>query len=233
MVNRVLYIAAAAVLLMVEPVRADILWNLPGAHTGTLGTSQSFTSVSGGYDLTAYGYTSTEQTSTPPQSLTLTGPTDLYGKNGGSGETGVGIASDTQHEVNTTSAVALDLSKSYKPGDGNVTITIGSVQNTEGFAVFGGSLPVTTPTLGAPYKLTDYLGQVTNNGSNNTVYTFTVTANEMATANDVLYVTATSHNVVIESINIASVPEPGTITMLLTGLASVTGLGWYRRRKAS
>lgn len=232
MVNRVLFIAAAAVFLMLEPVRADIVWTLPGSLSGTLGTSQSFTSAMGGYDLTTYGYTVSPATSTSSTTLTLTGTTDLYAKQGGQNETGVGISGTTNDEIGVHHAVALDLSKSYSNAYGDVTITIGSVQKGEGFAVFGGSLPGNTfPT--SSYKLTDFLGNFTNNSSSPTAFTFTVTPSEMATANDVLYVSAVSGNVVIESINVASVPEPGTLTMLFTGLASATGLGWYRRRKVA
>ncbi len=232
MVNRVLFIAAAAVLLMIEPVHADIVWTLPGSYTGNpLATSYTFTQS--GNDLTAYGYNSTATISSMPESLLLTGTTDLSAKNGGIGETGVGIQSDSQKEINTTSTVALDLSSSYSSAYGDVTITIGSVQKNEGFAVFGGSLPTSTPTTGSPYKLSDYLGQFTNSGSSNVVYTFIVTPTEMAAAKDVLYVTAASGNVVIQTVAMSSVPEPGTLTMLFTGLASATGLGWYRRRKAA
>ncbi len=232
MVNRALFIAAAAVFLMIEPVRADIVWSLPGSYTGNPSVT-SYTFTQSGNDLTAHGYTSTAQLSNTPESLSLTGTTDLSAKNGGTGETGVGIQSDSQHEINTTSSVALDLSSSYSNAYGDVTITIGSVQKNEGFAVFGGSLPISTPTTGSPYKLTDYLGQFTNSGSSNAVYTFIVTPTEMAAAKDILYVTAVSGNVVIESVAMSSVPEPGTLTMLFTGLASATGLGWYRRRKAA
>ncbi len=235
MVNRVLFIAVAAVFRMIEPVRADIVWTLPGSanQNQNLGTMKAFTSQSGGYNLTAYGYEVSPANSSTSTTLTLTTTTDLYGKSSGTGETGVGIYGTTDNEIGVHHAVALDLSSSYLNANGDVTITIGSVQKNEGFAVFGGTLPGGSfPS--SPYKLTDYIGQVVNNTSSSTVqYTFTVTPSEMEAAHDVLYVSAVSGNVVIESVSIASVPEPGTITMLLTGLASVTGLGWYRRRKAS
>lgn len=232
MVNRILFLALAALLLMIEPVRADIVWTLPGNYTGhPLVTSYTFSS-NGGYDLTAYGYTVYPATSPTSRTLTLTGTADLSSKKDGAGETGVGIAGTTDNEIGVNHAVALDLGSSYSNAYGNVTITVGSVQNSEGFAVFGGLLPSSKPSTGSPYELTNYLGQVTSDGSTN-VYTFTVTPTEMATAHDVLYVSAIKGNVVIESINAASVPEPGTLSLLLTGLASAAGLGCYRRRRVA
>ena len=45
--------------------------------------------------------------------------------------------------------------------------------------------------------------------------------------------TAISNNVVLETVTVASVPEPGTLAMMFTGMTAITGFGWYRRRKVA
>lgn len=66
--------------------------------TGTLGTSQSYTT--NGISITAYGYRSSDNL-----------PLALYGKNGGADETGLGMAKDTvDHEIQTDDYVQMDFS---------------------------------------------------------------------------------------------------------------------------
>jgi PEP-CTERM motif len=219
--KRFLFSALTLGLVVSGQANAGIVFNLPGTHTGDLGTSQSFTSTPGGYTLTAYGYSSTLSNS--DQTLTLGAATDLYGKTDGPAETGLGIANDPthDHEIWPQSTVKLDLTSIFsKYPTEDVTLTVGSVQNGEGFAVFGGS--------SGPFN---YIGSLTGHSNINSVYTFDVTASQVAQSGDMLYLTATSSNVVLETVTVASVPEPGTFALMFTGLAALTGFGWYRRRK--
>jgi PEP-CTERM motif len=221
--KRFVFSALAIALIFSGQAKADIVFNLPGTHTGTLGTSQSFTSTPSGYTLTAYGFNSTLSNSN--HTLTLGTATDLYGKTGGGGETGLGIANDPtrDHEIYPRSTVKIDLTSVFStyPTEA-VTLTVGSVQNGEGFAVFGGS---SSPS--------NYIGSVTSNSNSNDVFTFNVTASQVAASGDKLYLTATSNNVVLETVTVASVPEPGTFGLMFTGIAAITGYGWLRRRKAA
>ena len=221
--KRFLFSALAVGLMFSGQAKADIVFNLPGTHTGPLGTSQSFTSTPSGYTLTAYGFNSTLSNSN--QTLTLGTATNLYGKNDGPGETGLGINNDPagDHEIWPRSTVKLDLTSIFStyPTEA-VTLTVGSVQNGEGFAVFGGS---SSPS--------SFLGSVTGNSDSQDVYTFTVTASQVAASGDKLYLTATSNNVVLETVDVASVPEPSTFALMFTGIAAFTAFGWYRRRKAA
>jgi hypothetical protein len=221
--KRFVFSALAVGLMFSGQAKADIVFNLPGTHTGPLGTSQSFTSTPSGYTLTAYGFNSTLSNSN--HTLTLGTATELYGKTGPPDEIGLGIANDPtgDHEIYNRSTVKLDFSSIFStyPTEA-VTLTVGSVQSGEGFAVFGGSSGPSS-----------FLGSVTGNSSSNAIYTFTVSASQVAASGDMLYLTATSNNVVLETVDVASVPEPSTFALMFTGIAAFTGFGWYRRRKAA
>ena len=152
--KHLLFSALAVGLVLSGQAKAEIVFSLPGSHTGTLGTSQSFTSTPAGYTLAASGYTSSLSNSN--QTLTLGAGTDLYGKTSGPGETGLGIANDPthDHEIWNASAVKLDFTSIFStyPVEA-VTLTVGSVQNGEGFAVFGASTTSTThPPTSAPSR---------------------------------------------------------------------------------
>jgi PEP-CTERM motif len=210
--------ALAAVFLLGEPARADYLFTFPGASTGLLGTEHDFTS--GPATIKSYGLVSSLSGST----LTLGAATNLYGKTGGGDETGLGVANDPSgdNEITTKSTIKLDLSAFFATHPIlPVTISIGSVQNGEGFAIFGGSASPTTEL----YHLTGNSGQ--------SIYAFTATASQVSSSGGVFYVTATSNNVLLDTVSLASVPEPGSITLALTGLGTLAVLAWHRRRKTA
>jgi PEP-CTERM motif len=212
------FLVLGALLLFVAPARADIVYTLaPSSFHGPLGTSQAYTAS--GYTIETYGFNSALSNSN--QTLTLGTSTDLFAKFSGvgSGETGLGIKNDPtgDDEITTTSTVKLDLSSiPFSP----ITFSIGSMQNGEGFAIFGGA---SNPT--------NFLGSVTGNSNAQSIYTFGVTAAQDSANGGVFYVTAISDNVLLDSVNVAAVPEPTSITLALTGLGTLAGFGWLRLRK--
>jgi hypothetical protein len=212
-------VALAAALSSAATARAGIVYTFASSSFhGQLGTEQDYTSD--GYLLKAYGFNSTLHSG---PTLNLGTATDLYAKytSGDPGETGLGIASDPthDHEITTTTTVKVDMSAlSAANGDAPVTFTIGSVQSGEGFDIFGGS--------SGPGS---FLGSVTGSGGTD-VYTFTATSAQVASSGGVFYVTATDNNVLLNTISTASVPEPSSIILTMTGLAMVAGLGRLRRR---
>src|SRR5581483_5859237 len=115
-------------------------------YLGTLGTSQAYTV--NGLTITAYGYYWDGANPTNPGT-----PTNLYGKQGGGDENGLGIANtSSDHEITNKTFVQLDLQKVLAAGATGAQMAVGSVQSGESYAVYGsntqgvlGTLLTTTP----------------------------------------------------------------------------------------
>lgn len=100
----------------------QILFNTPA---GNVGTTETYDSIN------AYGY----DIGSPNT------PTDLYGKNGGPNETGLGMASDGDNEINTSTFISLDISPLFlEECETKPTITIASIQSGEGFYIYGSNV---------------------------------------------------------------------------------------------
>jgi len=68
-------------------------------------------------------------------------PADLYGKNGGPNETGLGMDSDGDNEINTKTFISLDVSQLILQGCESIPkITVGSIQSGEGFYMYGSNV---------------------------------------------------------------------------------------------
>jgi len=163
-----------------------------------LGNSSIFTES--GISVTAYGFT------------TANVATALYAKNGGAGEMGLGIASDSDHEINANTYVQLNVKTLI-----NSTLSalfFGSVQSGETANIYFSS---TLGTLGA------FIGSVTSDS------TFDITPY----LNGYIGVTATGvqgyndPNVLIGTLT-ANVPDSGTTVAMLGG--ALTALGFIRRK---
>lgn len=221
-------VALTGLLAWSAPARADIVYTFATAtFNGQLGTEQTY--GSGADAINTYGFKSTLSSGS---TLTLGDSTDLYAKYNGvnNSETGLGINNDPtgNHEITTTSAIEVNMSSVLAANpNSSVTFTIGSIQTGEGFALFGG--PLTTDS-----KTTNELRQYTNSSNPSTQDTVTITAAQAAASGDIFYVTATSGNVLLDTVSVASaVPEPAALTMALTGLGIVGGFGWIRRRRSA
>ena len=81
----------------------------------------------------AYGYSRSV-----PDNL----PTDMFSKGNLPNETGVGIESDQDHEINKQSFIQLDLCHlfHYVKECSIPEITIGSIQQNEGFSIYGSNV---------------------------------------------------------------------------------------------
>ena len=182
---------------------------------GVLGTSQTFTSTpTSGVDIAAYGY------SCKDSSLTGCTAADLYGKNGGSGEDGLGIYNnDGQNEIDSNQFVQLDLTNFFAHAPTGDTFTIQSVQSNEGYAFYQ------SDALGLAGAL--ITGSTSGSGE-----TYSTSFTLDPTKGDFVSVAATRGNVLLSGLtaNFSSQsPEPATLALVggaLIGLAS------FRRRKA-
>jgi hypothetical protein len=114
-------------------------WNL-SMPNGTMGTSHAYTV--NGVTITAYGFNNGNPGT----------PTALYGKNAGGDETGLGIASNSDFEIDANHFVQLDLNQVIAAGITSGTMSIGSMQAGEPAGVYGsntlgvrGTLLMTVP----------------------------------------------------------------------------------------
>lgn len=165
----------------------QITWNF-NSPAGILGTSQTYTVD--GITLTAYGFSSPGN------------PTDLYGKNSGGDEKGLGINGLSNDEIGGTSFIQLNLSQllaQYNTG----FLTLGSVQKGENYDVW---LSSGLGTLGT---------EIVTNGTLDQIQ-FPVS---LVKGSPYLGISAgSSGNVLLGSLSVNQTPEPTTLALFGTGL---------------
>src|SRR4030042_286146 len=105
-------------------------FNIP---TGTLGTSQTYTN--NGATIPAPGF------SAPPT------PTNLFGKNDGGDEFGIGISGADHNEIQTSNFVQLDLKPIWDLDATSASMSVGSVQKGESWNLYGSNTLGTLGTL--------------------------------------------------------------------------------------
>ncbi len=171
------------------------------APVGDLGPTYTFNV--GGVSVTAYAFSG-------PMSAT-----NLYFKNlGGEDiETGLGLARNRYHEISSGQFVSLDVSNL---NSASISLWLGSVERGESYSIWGSN------TLGQP-------GTELTTGDLN--------GQAVTVADDGMYkyisVSAPTGNVTVWGIADPSgpvaTPEPGTLTMLVAGIALAAGLAFVTR----
>ncbi len=209
-----LLVAAAALALAAVPVSAGqaatITWNLFGdGHDGSIGQTTTYT-VSG-FTITASGF------------MRDGTPADLFGKDAGGDQQGLGSLIGNAHELMSDRYVRFDLSAAPSPA--SWTITGGSVTNGDVLLAYTSSSPTINLATATP------------------VVSTTTETPQSFVPDHFLYVTAggpIGADVLVRSLtadNSSSgagspggtpVPEPATLAVLGAGLL---GLGVVRRRR--
>ena len=223
--------AVAMGMMAMRPAQATTItfgWVTASNQNTVLGLSYSQTS--GGITLTAYGLTAPSNLNKPATA----GP-DLYAKNGGAGETGLGMATDpaNDHEISAglNDGIQVDFAQAIAAAPkGSATMAISSAQSGEGWAIYGSN---TLLTVGQE------LASGWGSNSNPTVsvnlpdwgeYTYYTLMAQGATPCDddanILLGTVT----VNVPTTVTSTPEPGSLLMVGSALV-VIGIVMKKARK--
>lgn len=146
-----LFILSASFALVASSAQATLVtWNLnPNSLNQAVGSSSQAYTASG-YSITAYGYDNSGGTGTPHE---------LFFKNGGVDEFGLGLTNTPNNELQVNGAgdplhfIQLDVTAILAAGFTNGQIQVGSVQSGETFNLFGSN---TLGQLGTKLNATPY-----------------------------------------------------------------------------
>ena len=186
-----------------------INWNL-SADTGNLGTTESY--VSGGISITAAGFSSSS----------FNHPTDLYGKNNGGDENGLGLTDDPSHdnEISGTNLIRIDFSNARSAGITGFSFSMNSSTDGEDWIVYG-SNSATSGLTEVAVGSDEVLHNLTGTAGAYKYYFF---GDEFSWSDD---------NVLLATVSgvTAAVPEPSTWAMMILGFAGVGFMSYRRKAK--
>jgi hypothetical protein len=218
----------AAVLLLAAPSRADLTFTfLENGSNVTLGNSSTFNE--GAFSLSAQSVSNVSFSGIPNNvnlnnyTLSTGGSNQLYAKNGGSGETGLGLTSDSsqEHEITYGKGILLNFTNA---GQKPYTIDFGSVQSSSNDVgiLFSVNTTNRTGSQVGTLQTSDTAITITSGSS----VSFLVTEYASPTYWD------SNPNILLGAVTVTTtaVPEPVSVIMALCGLP-VLGLMWGRHRR--
>jgi len=182
-------------LLSAAPVFADSTTTFTFIGTlGSIGTTDTFTA--GSLSLVATGYSAPGTTA------------DMWAKNLGPNEAGIGLTADSQHEISGTQFIQLDLTNILAAHPSSIVLSVQSIQAGENYNVWASN--------SAGMNLTQL-------GMNETSATFNVL---LPPGDNFVSLVAGSGNILLDDVDVTTpTPEPSSAGLLLFGLAALVGAG--------
>ncbi len=208
---------------------ATFTWNFDTPPNVSEPSGTVYKDLTNTYSLTAYGYTTANTPGTPNLGDTWnTGAKsskDLYDKrtSGDISETGLGLDVGGDHEIGVKAFIQLDVSDLKLHNLSNLTMFISSIQQNEGFYLWGSNTQGTAGTL-----LKSYVN--TSGASANETQTFVVPS---YSTYRYFSVSADGGDVLIRNgLTASTTPEPGSVALVAgLGISGVSLLMRKRRLK--
>jgi len=188
------------ILFFAAPVFADSTSSGSFNFTSTLGTlGTTNTLTSGSFSVVATGYAAPGMT------------TDLYAKNDGPNEIGMGLATGMDHEIGGTQFIQLNLTQILSTNPTSVMLGVGSIQFPDTYQIWGSN------TAGA-------LGTML--ATNQSSFTFDLSSFGKY---DYISVTSPTGTVLIDGLTVnqplsQSTSEPNAAILVLAGLAALASI---------
>jgi hypothetical protein len=203
--------AMAGGLMLASHAQAGPITFIFDNPTGNLGTSHTYTAGSPVLSVEAKGFTGTNTA------------TDLFGKDQGAGEQGLGLANDPsgQNEITGANYIQLDVSGLFgQVASLSTAFDMNSTTVGETWGIFGSNV---SGALGALLASgTDELSHLLPSFGSFAFYDFKAISG--GADNVLLHTLAANQN--------ENVPEPATLFLLSTGLVSIAVVRRKRRRAA-
>ncbi len=200
-------LAGALALASAPAFASSITYNF-NAGTGDTGNS-IYSITQDGISISATGYVNLSAGGTL---------NNLYLKNGGAGETGLGLNATTNDEINPNQSIVFDVSNLVSAGYTGGTFTLGSLQSGE-----EGDISVSGGNTYAPVIGSNGIASVFVNWGDHSTITFTTYPGQ----------TDASGNYLIDSLDVpTTTPEPPSLVLMGTALLGLFGLSLRRKRSA-
>jgi hypothetical protein len=212
--KKLLLIATALAALSVTPASA-VVWDMSGGVSSpgvSAGTTHTFTSDVGGFTILASGFTNPS----------LNTPLDMFLKNTGGDEVGLGFTNESDHEIAGSRTIVINLGALVHTQATAWSVEFGSTTDGESWIVKGSN----TGTSGSFVNVLASVGPNDEGLHNISGAPF-----------QYLEIMSTDGNVLLAELNAtggtlnqtSAVPEPGTWGMMLLGFV---GLGFaFRQRR--
>jgi len=216
---KALAVGAVGCVLAASSASAAVIWNLnPNNLHGPIGSS-SFTFTSQGANITARGYTNVGGQYQAAELFFKNRPPD-----GGAMEVGLGLANSPHNELNAGTPppnfIQLDLRSILSQGFTNGMIAVSSLQNGEGFQLFGSNMMgVLGTAIGGPFTGLAFDNQF-------------VAIPSFGTFQFISVVAATG-NVLPSRFMATPIPEMATLMPIIGLLVAVGATSLLRRRRAA